>query len=365
MKLCIIYNFAQHYRTAIFRMISENYDCDFYFGENRTDIKGIDCSQLKGDCKTIKSYENKWFKYYFGMIKLLFREYHAFLVLGEERCISTWELLLLSKLFPQKKVYLWSHGKYGKEGKLKTFVQRVFYGLADGTFLYGDYARKIMIESGFNANKLFVIKNSLDYDRQLELRKKITQSSIYVDHFKNENKVLLFIGRLTGVKKLDMLLNSLKSLKELGRNYNLVLVGSGIEKENLMKQSVSLGIEDQLWFYGACYDEEKNAELIYNADLCVAPGNVGLTAMHTMVFGTPVLSHDNYSWQMPEFEAISPGRTGLFFKYMDQNALTQSIITWFDKYASSREDIRIACYNEIDKYWNPYYQMRVLKNVIK
>ena len=41
MKLCVIYNFAQHYRTAIFRMINETYDCDFYFGENRTDIKGI------------------------------------------------------------------------------------------------------------------------------------------------------------------------------------------------------------------------------------------------------------------------------------------------------------------------------------
>lgn len=364
MKLCVIYNFAQHYRTAIFRMISETYDCDFYFGENRTDIKGIDFSQIQGKCSTLKTYENKWFKYYYGTINLLFKKYDVYLVLGEERCLSTWLLLLLSKLFPKKKIYLWSHGKYGKEGKVKTFVQRVFFGLADGTFLYGNYAKKIMIESGFNSQKLFVIKNSLDYDRQLELRKKAVTTSIYVNHFNNRNKVLLFIGRLTEVKKLDMLLNSLKNLNDLGRKFNLVLVGDGIEKEKLIEQSVRLGIEEQVWFYGACYDEEKNVELIYNADLCVAPGNVGLTAMHTMVFGTPVLSHDNFSWQMPEFEAIHPGKTGLFFKYQNQNDLTQSIIKWFDIYASSREAIRIECYKEIDNYWNPYYQMKILTDVI-
>lgn len=57
-----------------------------------------------------------------------------------------------------------------------------------------------------------------------------------------------------------------------------------------------------------------NAELIYNADLCVAPGNIGLTAMHAMMFGCPCISHNDFSWQMPEFEAIVPYKTGNFLK---------------------------------------------------
>lgn len=46
-KLCLIYNTAPHYREAIFRAIDEEYDCDWYFGETKTDIKEMNVSLLK------------------------------------------------------------------------------------------------------------------------------------------------------------------------------------------------------------------------------------------------------------------------------------------------------------------------------
>ena len=60
---------------------------------------------------------------------------------------------------------------------------------------------------------------------------------------------------------------------------------------------------------GECYSEETNAKLIYNADLCVAPGNIGLTAIHVMMFGCPAITHNDFKWQMPEFEAIKSMET--------------------------------------------------------
>ena len=41
-KLCLIYNTAPRYREAIFRAIDEEYDCDWYFGHTKTDIKEMD-----------------------------------------------------------------------------------------------------------------------------------------------------------------------------------------------------------------------------------------------------------------------------------------------------------------------------------
>ena len=61
------------------------------------------------------------------------------------------------------------------------------------------------------------------------------------------------------------------------------------------------------------YDENEIGDLIYNADLCVSPGNVGLTAIHTLTYGTPVLSHANFPNQMPEFEAIDKDFTSFLF----------------------------------------------------
>lgn len=46
-KLCIIYNTAPRYREAIFRMLDNEYDCDWYFGPTTTDIKEMDVSFLK------------------------------------------------------------------------------------------------------------------------------------------------------------------------------------------------------------------------------------------------------------------------------------------------------------------------------
>lgn len=48
MKLCLIYNFAQHYRTSIFKLIDQEYDCDFFFGDSYLNVKKMDYSQLKG-----------------------------------------------------------------------------------------------------------------------------------------------------------------------------------------------------------------------------------------------------------------------------------------------------------------------------
>ena len=218
-----------------------------------------------------------------------------------------------------------------------------------------------MIKEGFDENRLFVIHNSLNYNLQLSLRKEMKPSSIYASHFNNPNRNILFIGRLTAVKRLDILIDAIFKLKEQHKFYNLTFVGDGSEKSKLKNYAKEKNVYDCIWFYGACYDERVNAELIYNADLCVAPGNVGLTAMHSMIFGTPVITHDCFKYQMPEFEAIHKGLTGDFFQYNSVDSLVSCIENWFSNYGQNREKIRDNCYREIDNYWTPQFQMEVIR----
>ena len=104
--------------------------------------------------------------------------------------------------------------------------------------------------------------------------------------------------------------------------------------------------------------------MIYNADLCVSPGNIGLTAMHALVFGTPATTHDDFPHQMPEFEAIREGVTGTFFKYNDVESLANSISRWFAENGNKREEVRRACMKEIDENWTPQFQLSVLKKYL-
>ena len=153
-------------------------------------------------------------------------------------------------------------------------------------------------------------------------------------------------------------------MKNRGKTYNIVLVGDGEDKKQLETLVVSKGLQNQVWFYGACYDEEKNAKLIFNADMCVVPGDIGLTAIHCMMFGVPVITHNYFPNQGPEFEVIKEGITGSFFNHNDIVSLSITIENWFEHHLKDRESVRQMCYNEIDENWTPEYQINVLKKVI-
>jgi len=364
MRILNIYNNVPFYRQGIFTLMDREFDCDWIFGEALGDIKQMELSKLRGKAKVVKNVSLLGGRAYWqkGVLLQVFNKYTHYIFLGEERCISTWFFLLLALFFPKKKVFFWSHGPYGKEGQIKRMIQKVFYNLVDGTFLYGNYARDVMIKRGFDPKNLHIIHNSLNYDRQLELRNSGLQSDIYKDHFGNDNHVLLFIGRLTKVKQLDRIIDAMALLKEKEDKYNLVFVGDGVERDNLLKKVNDNDLKNNVWFYGACYDENENAKLIYNADLCVAPGNVGLTAMHSLVFGTPVITHNNFAWQMPEFEAIVSGKTGDYFEYENNESLAKCISQWFVDENYNREANRQSCFTQIDENWTPKFQINVLNN---
>lgn len=360
--LCLIYNFAPHYRKGIFTLIDREYDCTWYFGDEKTDIKPLDLSLLH-DAHIVNN-RRIFGSYYWqqGCFSLLFQKrFDTYFILGDTHSLTSWALLYAKKLLcPRKRIYVWTHGWYGKEGWLKRLMKKAYYKMTDGVFLYGNYARGLMIQNGFDGSKLFTLHNSLDYHRQLELRALCKDTGICRTHFNNANPNLVFIGRLTATKRLDLILDAMATLKDKGEYYNLILIGDGTEKTALQQKAEQLHIANNVWFYGACYDEAENAELIYNADLCVAPGNVGLTAMHSMVFGTPVATHDSFEWQMPEFESIQEGITGTFFKRNDVSSIATSISRWFSDH-TDREAVRTACYHEIDTQWTPEFQISVIK----
>lgn len=366
-KLCVIFSHASVYREPIYRLIDKTFECEWHFSDEDGGVRRFDTNTLK-NVTIHKHTQVKKFHWISGINKLLCKkDNNTFLMLAGTVDLSCWLFYFRAKLFyPKKKIYLWGHGWYGKENKLEAFIKRIiFKSVNGGIFLYGNYAKELMVKEGIPAEKLYVLHNSLNYDAQVVLRKCVKSSDIYMRHFENNNPNIIFIGRLTEVKKLDQLVDALVILKNQDVNMNLTFIGDGSQRDFLEKRVNTLGLQDRVWFYGACYDEKTNADFVYNADLCVAPGNIGLTAMHSMVFGTPVLSHNDFKWQMPEFEAIRPGITGDFFERDNVDDIARKIKKWFEVNGSRREEIRHNCMHEIDTQWNPYFQIDVLKKNLK
>lgn len=364
MKNIVFYNRSSvHYRQSIYSLLEKELNVDFYFGNSRPgNIKEIDKDILKnvrGNLINIKIYGPLYYQK--GVFSLL-KKYQIFITPGDYWCISNWFFLFICKL-TKKEVYLWTHGWYGSENKIEKILKKIYYSFVTGFFLYGNYAKELMQKNGIRADKLHVIYNSLDYAKQLKLRNNMEIESPYRTMFGNNYNVLVFVGRLAKVKKLDMLIKAMFLLKQKKEYYNLLLIGDGDMKSELIDLVKSDDLLSQVCFYGACYDEKEISNLIYHADLTVSPGNVGLTAMHSMVYGTPVVSHNNFIHQMPEFEAIIPWETGAFFNESSVESLADTIHLWFMK-CKDRDIVRQRCYSVIDNKYNPYKQIQIFKEVL-
>ena len=368
LKVAYFTNIAPHYREKLWLSFINNIDVEFhfYFGYSLS-ISSIDFEsstdwqKSKNQLHELKNYRlNGRLIYQRKILRhILFRKWDCIIVIADPNLISNWVLLTIAKL-RKTPIILWGHGFYGKEKGVSKMIKKLFRSFPDLHLVQSNWGKKQMVNHGINPEKIRVIYNSVNYDESKALRAHALIHNFYYSYFKNHCSTLIFIGRLTKIKKLDLLIRAVHHLNKNTMKYNLVLVGDGSYKENLEKLAKSLN--ERVYFYGACYNEKEISKLIANADLCVSPGNVGLTSIHSMSYGTPVCTHNDFKNQMPEFEAIIDGKTGCFFN-LDENNLSETISNWF-KNAPPREVVRENCYKMVDDYYNPYNQTQIMKEAI-
>lgn len=368
-KVAYFTNIAPHYREKLWLAFAQNLGVEmhyFYGYSSNQSIESIDFSseEWKGMQHQVHEIDNIKFKRRLVFQKkvlrhILFKKWDCIILLGDANLISNWILSIVAKIkgIP---VIFWGHGIYGNESGLKKALRKRFYSIADLNLVYGHWAKQQMIKEGFKEEKINVIYNSVNYEESKALRQTSVDPDVYKTYFKNDSPVLVFIGRLTKVKKIDLLIQAVSDLKNKGFNVNLMIIGTGECREDLEKLARDYDISAV--FYGACYEEKKISKLIANADLCVSPGNVGLTSIHSMSYGTPVCTNNDFKNQMPEFEAIKEGSTGCFFD-KEKGDLAETISNWF-KNSSPRELVRKNCYKIVDEYYNPDHQTRIMREAI-
>ncbi|MDY9918320.1 MAG: glycosyltransferase [Proteiniphilum sp.] len=362
---------APHYRRPIWNVLLNNpgWDMHFFFGDSENGVAAIDFEKegFSSNKHRLHKVKNYWWKKetLLWQTKVI-REccgtkFDYAIFTSEMSRPSTWIAASICRLRGIK-VFFWAHGLYGREKGLKLKLKKIFFRLGNKILLYERRSKKFHIRHGFKPDNLYVVFNSLDYDAHKLLTQKLQgleKSEVFPFFNDPSLPVVIFIGRLTKVKKLDMLLQAVNQINDKVPEVNLVVMGEGPEREKLEDMG-KIGLENKwLHFTGACYDEEVIGKFLSMSDLCVSPGNVGLTGIHSLSFGTPVGTHDNMVNQMPEAEAVEDGYNGFFFKENDVNDLRDKIKDWVNN--MDRNLLRERSYEIIDKYYNPHYQLTVFK----
>ncbi len=261
-----------------------------------------------------------------------------------------------------KQVYYWAHGWRQRESGAKGLVRRCYFRLAHRLLLYGRRSRGIALENGFDARRVHVIYNCLDYPAQRAARQRLgmaERQALRRDLFGSDDvPVVACPTRLVPQRRLDLLLEAVARLRATHqRRVQVLLVGDGPERAALEALAERLQVE--VHFAGACYDEERMAGYLTAATCTVAPGMVGLSAMHSLAFGVPVLTHGDPDRQNAESEAVVPGLTGDHFRTDDVDDLALVIERW-TRTSFPAADVSTACIRAIERFYNPGTQLELI-----
>ncbi|MEC4984437.1 MAG: glycosyltransferase family 4 protein [Oscillatoria sp. PMC 1068.18] len=134
------------------------------------------------------------------------------------------------------------------------------------------------------------------------------------------DKELVFLGRLVSDKGVDLLLQALANLKQIGLTPKLTIIGSGPEESNLHQQTQQLQINELVDFVGVKIDQELT-KLLNAHQIMVIPSRwqepFGVVALEGIACGCVIVGSEGGGLK----EAI--GNCGVTFPNGDIKSLTQ------------------------------------------
>lgn len=217
-------------------------------------------------------------------------------------------------------------------GRLRGFLVRVFYPLADAIFTCSQATRKDLVENyHLPERRVKVIRNWTTFSEKnlAIIRKKYD---------------FLYLGRMVATKNLGFLIKMVKKLKDKGREMTLCLVGYGKEEENLKKLVSRLHLKDKVFFLaprlGVPQLMAQSRILVYSSQ--VKAEGLPMVILEAMALGLPVLTK-NFAGSG---EFLKDGKNCAIFQHkaeflkkatwlLDDNKYRQGIISRAKEYVKT------------------------------
>src|SRR5215211_7336353 len=216
-----------------------------------------------------------------------------------------------------------------------------FYGQLDTVFVNSEEYRQSWIKRGFDPAKLKILPRGLD----TELYHPARRDSAFFEKFDASNSEvrLLYVGRISREKDLDVLADAYRQLRKEGLPVQLFIVGHGPYSEALTKAL------PEACFIGYLRGTEL-ATAYASADIFVFPSTTdtfGNVILEAQASGLPVVVSDSGG---PK-ELVADKATGLITKSHDVEDFTRAIRTLVTDRALRERMANSAPKSVIDRSW--------------
>ena len=296
-KALYFFQYLPPWKIDVFNGMARHYDLTAVFFDIEREGFTYDRKDLLGRLRSVgvetlsHGFKLQGHTVRFGILRLL-RKYRPEVVFVHEFSSVTVSLLIWRKRFKYR-LYITTSDNLAMAASTHGLVHQVrdyVFSHADGAIFYSsqvqDYYRK-----RYPALKSAVCPNIQDPGTLLCYRPQFPDIIRSRKEWLPEGtRLILYVGRLVGVKGLDLLLDAFARWNKPG--YRLVLVGEGRERDALVKQAATLGIEDRILFAGFSSGAELYA-WYEMADFFVLPSRYepfGAVVNEALVYGCPVVA---------------------------------------------------------------------------
>jgi len=205
----------------------------------------------------------------------------------------------------------------------KELLKKIILKFFDFAFCIGTKQMEYLLSLGFDKNK--IIKAgwyAVDY-KGILINKPLTV-------FKRHN--FLYVGRLSPEKNLKMLINSFYEVKkfENSKEWGLILVGDGPQREELFKLVNSLGLKNDVFFVGGKSWKEV-VDFYTISDVFILPSISepwGLVVNEAMMCGLPVVVSKRCG---SYWDLVKEGINGFGFDPFNQKELQEIMLKFMNK----------------------------------
>jgi glycosyltransferase involved in cell wall biosynthesis len=168
------------------------------------------------------------------------------------------------------------------------------------------------------------LERTIDIDGVIPVSCGIEASNYTADLTPRDAHRLVFVGRLTTEKQIDVVLRAIAKL-DPALDVRFDIVGSGDQRRNLEQLVAELNLGDRVHFHGHTTDEELRA-LLTNASLFVIASIAELQSiatMEAMASGLPIVAADAVA--LPHL--VHDGENGYLFRPGDVDDLAAKLTT--------------------------------------
>jgi len=280
---------------------------------------------------------------------------------GEPQNITN-VLLAIAAKFRGVAVIWWGHHRSATSREFRVKIRLMLAKMLSDIFLcYTKSGRDYLIARGFAENRVFATWNTIDLEPIKRAREYWSQdrlSDFRTQHNIGTRPILLLCSALRPKTRLDFLIRAMSDIRLANRNPILVVIGEGPKEQECKALAKELGVDGDIMWFGPERDQMKLAPWFLSASMYVYPGAIGLGIIHSLAYGLPVVVHDNADHQMPEFEVMEVGKTGLAFKENDISDMVDKILSLLN----NPEECKAMGKYSIAKVFSQYSMDQMIEN---